>query len=66
MTLSGLKPGDTACSRTKLRTSRPAPMSSISEMRDFGHDEQAAQPAARAAEAALALRVPAAGLERRC
>ena len=28
---SGSKPGDTLCSRTKLRTSSPAPISSISE-----------------------------------
>ena len=32
MTPSGSKPGDTLCSRTKLRTRRPAPMSSITEM----------------------------------
>ena len=32
MTPSGSNPGDTPCSRTKLRTSRPAPTSSTSEI----------------------------------
>ena len=31
MTPSGSNPGETFCSRTKLRTSRPAPMSSMSD-----------------------------------
>ena len=64
MTPPGSKPGETFCSRTKLRTRSPAPTSSMSENGHLRHDEQAAQPTSRAPESPFPLRVSSAGLER--
>ena len=66
MTLSGSNPGDTLCSRTKLRTSSPAPISSISEIATSATTSRLRSRRRERAEAAFALRVSAAGLERRC
>ena len=64
ITLSGLKPGDTTLQADEAADQKSGADQQHQRERDLRDDQQAAKLPARRAEAAVALRVPAAGFER--